>query len=73
MIVERQNNQILVKFTAGTKASKIQAILDYLRYEELTSKSDATEKDVENLVEEAKAGRWNKVKKQIGFDDKNNH
>lgn len=69
MIVERQNDEILVKFDAGTKASKIQAILDYLRYEELTSKSNATEEDVENLVEEAKVGRWNKVKKQIGFDD----
>lgn len=69
MIVERQNDEILVKFDAGTKASKIQAILDYLRYEELTSKSNAIEEDVENLVEEAKVGRWNKVKKQIGFDD----
>ena len=46
MIVERENNEILVRFTASQSASRIQSILDYLRYEELTSKSKATEKDV---------------------------
>jgi len=69
MIVERQNNEILVRFAAGTKASKIQTILDYLRYEELTSKSTATEEDVEKLTKEAKKGRWDRIKKEIGLDD----
>ena len=69
MIVERQNNEILVRFRAGTKASKIQAVLDYLRYEELTSKSTATENDVGNLVKAVKKGRWNRIKKEIGLDD----
>ena len=69
MIVERQNNEILVRFAAGTKASKIQTILDYLRYEELTSKSTATEEDVEKLTKEAKKGRWDRMKKEIGLDD----
>jgi len=73
MIVERQNNEILVRFDAGTKASKIQTILDYLRYEELTSKSTATEDDVDNLMKEVKKGRWNKVKKEIGLDDLDNY
>jgi hypothetical protein len=69
MIVERQNNEILVRFAAGTKASKIQTILDYLRYEELTSKSTASEEDVEKLTKEAKKGRWDRIKKEIGLDD----
>lgn len=43
--------------------------MDYLRYEELTSQSKATEKDVEKLVNEAKAGRWGKIKKEIGLED----
>ena len=33
MIVERQDNEILVRFSARMKASRIQTILDYLRYE----------------------------------------
>lgn len=69
MRVERKNNEILVRISAGTNASKIQSILDYLRYEELTSKSEATEKDKENLTKESKTDRWEKIKKEIGFDD----
>jgi hypothetical protein len=69
MIVERQNNEILVRFSAGTKVSRIQSILDYLRYEELTSKSSATDEDVDILVKSAKKGRWNKIKKELGLND----
>lgn len=69
MIVEIRNNEILVRFKMGTRASKIQSILDYLKYEELTSKSTATEQDIEDLVNEAKKGRWEKIKKQIGLND----
>lgn len=50
-------------------ASRIESILDYLRYEELTSKSKAKEKDVDELVKESKSDRWKKIRKSIGFDD----
>lgn len=33
MKVERQNGEILVRFSVDNKASKIQSIIDYLRYE----------------------------------------
>jgi len=69
MIVERQDNEILVRFSAGINTSKIQTILDYLRYEELTSKSIVTENDVDELLKEVKKGRWNKTKKELGLDD----
>ena len=69
MIVERKNNEILVRISAGTKASKIQSILDYLRYEELTSKSEATEKDIEELTKQSKSDRWEKIRKEVGLDD----
>ena len=68
MIVERKDNEILVRFSVGTKASEIQSLLDYLRYEELTSKSTATEKDVESLVKSAKKGRWDRIKQELGFE-----
>ncbi len=69
MIIERQNDEILVRFKVGTKATRIQTILDYLRYEEFTSKSTETEDDINKLVKEVKKGRWEKIKKQIGLDD----
>ncbi len=69
MIVERQNNEILVRFSAGAKASKIQSILDYLRYEELTSRSKATKDDLEDLLKDAKKGRTDKINKELGLND----
>ena len=69
MIVERQDNEILVRFSAGTKASKIQTILDYLRYVELTYASSATENTVEDLITGVKKGRWDRAKKELGLND----
>ena len=57
MIVERQNNEILVRIPASMRTSQIQAILEYLRYEELSSKSEAKQEDVDNLLNEVKKGR----------------
>ena len=69
MKVERKNNEILLRFSTGTNSSKIQNILDYLRYEELTSKSEATEKDVDNLTKKAKNGRWKRTKNALGINE----
>ena len=69
MIVERKNNEIVVKFSAGAKATEIQRILDYLRYEELTSNSQVAEPELEELVQEAKKDRWKRIKKEMGMDD----
>ena len=64
MVVERKDDEILVRFSAGKKASKIQSILDYLKYEELTSKSKATQDDLDVLLKEAKKGRLDKIKRE---------
>lgn len=71
MEVVRKNNEILIRFSTRAKASKIQSILDYLRYEELTSNSQGTEEDVDKLINEARIDRWNKIKEEIGLDKKN--
>lgn len=69
MKVERRENEIVVRFSPGTRTSKIQSILDYLRYEELTAQSAATQDDVDKLTNEAKKGRWKKTKRELGLDD----
>ncbi len=69
MIVERQDNEISVRFSAKMTASRIQTILDYLRYEELTSKSTATENDVNELLKDVKKGRWKRTKEELGLND----
>lgn len=68
MIIERINNEILIRISGNLSSSRIQSILDYLRYEELTSDSEAIQKDVDKLTSEAKKGRWDRIKKEIGFE-----
>ncbi len=65
MKVERQNEEILVRLSAGMRTTKIQAILDYLRYEELTSKSEPKEEGAASLIEDAKKGRWERTKTRL--------
>lgn len=69
MLVERRNNEILVRFSAGIKTSRIQTILDYLRIEELTSKSSASEEDIDESLKEVKKGRWDRTKEELGLND----
>jgi uncharacterized protein YdeI (YjbR/CyaY-like superfamily) len=69
MKVERKNNEIIVRFSPSTVTSKMQEILNYLEFEELTSSSNATQKDVDELTEAAKKGRWKRIKKELGLDE----
>jgi uncharacterized protein YdeI (YjbR/CyaY-like superfamily) len=67
MIVERINNEILIRIPDNIESSRIQSIINYLRYEELTADSRATRKDVDILNSVAKKGRWSRIKKEIGL------
>ncbi len=69
MIVERKNDEILVRFSSKMAATKIQSIIDYLRYEELTANSSASEKDVEKLLQEVKKGRWDRTGKELKLNE----
>lgn len=69
MIVQRQNDEILVRLKISGDTDRLQAMLDYLKYEELTADSEADQEDVNQLVNEVKTGRWQKIKKEIGIND----
>jgi hypothetical protein len=42
-----------------------------LRYEELTSKSTASEDDIDELLKEVKKRRWDRTKEELGLNDQN--
>ena len=50
-----------MRFSASKNASRIQSILDYLRYEELTSESSVTEENIDELVKKSKSNRWEEI------------
>jgi hypothetical protein len=63
MIVERINNEILVRLSPQTNTSDLQDMLDYLEYKELVSKSKAKQSDIDELVKKVNRSMMEKVRK----------
>lgn len=64
MIVERTNNEILVRLPSNVDLSELQDMLDYLKYRELTANSKAKQEDADKLAKEVNSSMWDKIKKQ---------
>ena len=62
MIIERTNKEILIRIPNTVDIEDAQRIIDYILYQELTSKSKATQKEADNLAAEANKSWWNKNK-----------
>jgi len=63
MLVERiAKNQITISFSSETDALGIQRLIDYAKYLEVTSQSQANQSDVDNLADEINTTWWNKNK-----------
>lgn len=60
MKVERTSSEILVRIPADHDSDKLQEILDLIRYAELTSKSSATQKEVDEFASEVNKSWWSK-------------
>lgn len=58
MIVERTNDQIIIKVSPDVDSFGFQRILDYLTYLELTSKSKATQEQADKLADELNENWW---------------
>lgn len=67
MILERTNDEILVRLPAYVDLSELQNMLDFLRYKELTSKSKVKQTDVDELSIAVNKSIWTKVKTRRGL------
>jgi hypothetical protein len=65
MIVERTNNQIVIKVSQQVDIFGFQKIMDYLEYLEITSKSKATQDDADRLADELNENWWSKNRKRF--------
>jgi len=57
MTIERTNEEIIIRLPSSTNIADVQKLLDYLRFREITSKSKASQKDIDKLVLEVKKRR----------------
>lgn len=67
MILERTNDEILVRLPAYVDLSELQNMLDFLQYKELTAKSKAKQTDIEELSKTVNKSIWTKVKARRGL------
>ena len=55
------DNEIVIKLPIN-EYDNYSDILNYLKYLEITSKSKASQEDIDNLINEVKKGRWERFK-----------
>lgn len=67
MIIERNKNEVVFRVSASTKIDDLQALADYLTFQEVASKSKATQEQTNALVKDIKKGRWKKTKSNLGL------
>ncbi len=58
MIIERTDKEILIRIPNTVDIEGAQRIIDYIRYQEVTSKSKATQEDVDRLADEVNREWW---------------
>ena len=62
MIIERTEKEILIRIPNSVDIEGAQRIIDYIRYQEITSKSKATQAAVDKLSDEVNREWWDKNK-----------
>ena len=62
MQIERTNKEILIRLSSGTDLIGLQRILDYLKFREIASKSEASQEQIDEIAAKSKKSWWNKNK-----------
>ncbi|MBL7105348.1 MAG: hypothetical protein ISS18_13550 [Bacteroidales bacterium] len=65
MIVERTNNEVIIRLPGSIDTIDLEDMVDYIKFKEITSKSKATQNEVDSLVKEIKKGRWENNRKRL--------
>jgi hypothetical protein len=67
MIIERKNEEIIVRLSSDTNTSDLQDMLDYFQYKELVSKSTATQADIDILSKDVNQRIWTRIRQDRGL------
>jgi hypothetical protein len=65
MLVERIDNEVIIRLSGSIDTTDLEEMVDYLRFKEITSKSKANQDEVDLLVKEIKKGRWESNRKRL--------
>jgi hypothetical protein len=62
MEIERRDNEIVIRVDGGTDLTGIQRLLDFIKFREITSKSKATQQQIDDLAKQSKSSWWEENK-----------
>ena len=62
MTIQRQGGEIIIRIADNIDIESLQRLINYLTYNELTSKSKATQKDIDELSTRVNKNWWEKNK-----------
>jgi len=65
MLIERTENEVIIRLPATVDTEGLQRLVDFLSYREATSRSKATQEDVDRLAKEVKKGWWAKNRERL--------
>jgi hypothetical protein len=65
MKIEKKDNEILVRIPSNVDNTGLQKILDYIKFREFTSKSQASQEDIDALARESKKSWWERNNKRF--------
>ena len=60
MLIERTNEEVIIRLPSYVDTEGLQKLVDYLSYKEVTAKSKAKQSDIDKLAKEVKKGWWSK-------------
>jgi hypothetical protein len=58
MVIEKNQNEIVIRVPNNFETEYLQKLLDYLSYKDTIAKSNATDQDINQLSEEIKGDWW---------------
>ena len=65
MIIERTDNEVIIRIPSFVNTDGIQRMIDLIAYREATAKTKAKQKDVDKLAKDVKKGWWTENKKRF--------
>lgn len=65
MVIERTKNEVIIRLPSSIDTVGLQGLINYLCYNEATSKSQAKQADVNKLAKDIKKGWWNKNRRRF--------
>jgi hypothetical protein len=65
MLIERTDNEVIIRLPSYVDTTGLQRLVDYLSYKEATSQSKATQAEIDELAKEVKKGWWDKNRNRL--------